>query len=501
MVLLFLSQFKPIINLNVVEMTLTILMLILIIRQFFIIIENRRLIRVLDGLNNEFSKMANQDVLTGLETRTQFGKIFETITSNQKITKGAILLFDLDRFRIVNDTLGYDAGDWVLKQVADRLVGCISKEDILARQCGDEFIIFLPHAGKENATLLADRILEQFKLPFSAEHYEVYITPSIGISLYPIDSEKIETLIKLADLALVQAKQMGKNQYQFYYDDSKVPKMNMLKYENDLRKALERDEFLIYYQPKLNIRTGEMIGMEALIRWNHPSSGMISPVKFIPLAEETGLIIPIGEWVLRTACAQNKAWQENGLPPLIVSVNLSVRQFYQPNLLEMISGILEETGLSPEYLEIEITETIMMNHHQALRVVKGLKKLGVRISLDDFGTGYSSFHYLKDFPIDNIKIDQQFIRESLTNVNDAAIVKAIITIAHQLNLEVIAEGVETAEHLVFLQQNLCNAVQGFLFSEPIPVEGFEKMYDDLTKVDSLIRINRDNQTNDRVTLI
>lgn len=448
------------------------------------------------NMEKQLHHMAYHDGLTGLPNRYKLTQCFETVMSNKTMKHAAILFIDLDRFKLMNDTFGHDYGDVLLKQVAERLKGIIRTGDILARQGGDEFLLFLPRIDEEGASKMARSILDRFNEPIVLNDYEIYITPSIGISLYPQDGAEIGALLKKADSALHQVKAFGKNNYRFYIHNPSEKSPEIL--EMDLRKAIEREEFLLHYQPKLNIQSGKMIGVEALIRWQHPNKGFISPAQFIPLAEETGLIIPIGEWVLRKVCTQNKSWQEKGFPPTVVSVNLSLRQFYQPNLVQRVSQILYDTGLAPEQLELEITESMMIDSRHALKIVKELKKLGVKISLDDFGTGYSSLHYLKEFPIDTLKIDQSFVRDCLTDGNDATIIKTIIAMAHQLKKEVVAEGIECKEQLIFLQQNLCNEGQGYLFSKPVPLETLEEKYQEIEQL--VGRLGIPSETRDQTWL-
>ncbi|MBO0959343.1 EAL domain-containing protein [Neobacillus sp. MM2021_6] len=435
--------------------------------------------------------MAYHDALTDLPNRYLFTSSFQTALSNQSMETASILFLDLDRFKLINDSLGHDLGDLLLKKVSERLKNCICPEDCLARLGGDEFIFFLPNVGHEGTTKTLNQVLTRLNEPFHLNEYEMYITPSIGISQYPHDGEDIGTLIKKADLAMNQAKRLGKNNFQYYIQKSMEQTNDVLEMEKDLRRAIERNEFRLYYQPKLDVYSGEIIGVEALIRWQHSQKGIISPGQFIPLAEETGLIISMGEWVLRTACAEMKAFQELGFPSMIVSVNLSLRQFFQPNFVQMVSQVLSETGLSPEFIELEITESMTIDTHHALMVVQELKKLGVKISLDDFGTGYSSLHYLKQFPIDKLKIDQSFIRDCVTNTNNATIVKTIIAMAHQLNMEIIAEGVETEGQLHFLQENLCPEVQGFLFCRPLPLDEIKENFYDLVNAGKQYSVSRE----------
>jgi diguanylate cyclase (GGDEF)-like protein/PAS domain S-box-containing protein len=426
--------------------------------------------------------MAYHDSLTGLFNRNHIYKQLRSKLEDESVNSLAVIFFDLDRFKQVNDSLGHRIGDSLLKLVSKRLKEQVFTNADFARNGGDEFIVFLPNVTQQEVEKVADLVLHSFVIPFEIDQYELYITPSIGISLYPEDGQDVDTLIKKADSAMYQAKRGGKNNYQFYSSNKVDHTYERLEIETDLRKALEQNEFELYYQPKLHLGTGQITGVEALIRWKHPEKGLISPAQFIPLAEETGLIIPIGEWTLRHACLQNKAWQEDGISPIVMSVNLSVRQLYQPNLVEMIRNVLIETELDPRYLELEITESMLMDTEHCLKILRELKGLGLKISLDDFGTGYSSLHYLKDIPINKLKIDQSFVRNCTEDANDAAIVKTIIGMAHQLNLEVVAEGVETQKHLAFLQHNLCNEAQGYLFSKPLPPNELVKRLDDIEEL-------------------
>jgi EAL domain-containing protein (putative c-di-GMP-specific phosphodiesterase class I) len=318
-----------------------------------------------------------------------------------------------------------------------------------------------------NVTNLAD--------PFYQNHNEILVTPSIGISIFPDHGDSFDTLVKNADLAMYLAKSLGKNNYQFYTDDLQEKSQHEFGMEINLRKALERNEFILFYQPQMNLETYELIGAEALIRWNHPEKGIISPAEFIPVAEETGLIIPIGEWALRTACMQNKKWQDDGLPPITIAVNISAKQFFQSRLPEVVRKVLNETGLEPKYLEIEITESMTMDVETAISTLIELKKIGVMISIDDFGTGYSSLNYLKRFPVDKLKIDQSFMSDCTHDLNDQTIIKTIILMAQLLKLQVIAEGVETNDQVSFLLRHGCVEAQGYFFSKPVSAEEFEKM--------------------------
>ncbi|TMG77681.1 MAG: EAL domain-containing protein [Betaproteobacteria bacterium] len=389
----------------------------------------------------------------------------------------AVISVDIDNFKYINNSLGHKAGDQLLKSVTERLGSCVRDGDTIARQGGDEFVIVLPdQVSDEHASQVIKRILAAIAQPISIGEREFNITCSIGASFYPQDGSDGETILKNADAAMYGAKELGRNTFQFYAKeiDAKINERLML--ENSLRRAVEREEFLLQYQPQIHLNRGKITGAEALIRWQHPELGMVSPDKFIPLAEETGLIEPIGEWVLRTACAQNKAWQDARLPAITVSINLSARQFRHKGLAETIARALRETGLKAECLGLELTESLVMHNAAAGALMLGnLKQMGVKLSIDDFGTGYSSLSYLRRFPIDELKIDQSFVRDVMTDPDDAIIAKAIIALAHGLNLRVTAEGVETKEHIDFLQGRRCDQAQGFYFSKPLHSREFEEL--------------------------
>ena len=423
--------------------------------------------------------MAFYDLLTDLPNRTLLSDrlILAIANAHRSGNMMALLFLDLDRFKTINDTLGHTIGDKLLQQVADRLKGCLREGDTIARLGGDEFTLLLPHIESvDDVISVSQKIIDVLKPSFNFDGRELHITTSIGIALYPSDGKDVQSLLKNADIALYRAKEQGRNNYQLYTPSMNAKAFERLAMEVSMRKALERHEFVVYYQPQVDLATGEIIGMEALIRWMHPDLGLVSPMEFIPMAEETGLIVPIGEWVLRTACVQNKAWQDAGLAPIRMAVNLSCRQFQQVDLAERVARIVKETGLDPSYLELEITESVLMKDADAaVDTLNKLKKKGIYISIDDFGTGYSSLGYLKRFPIDVLKIDQSFIRELSVGTEDAAIATAIITVAHTMKLKALAEGVETLEQLELLRSLKCDSMQGFVFSRPVPAEEASKI--------------------------
>lgn len=424
--------------------------------------------------------MAFYDIMTGLPNRSLLQKRFaEIVQSEQQARQSmAVLFVDLDRFKTINDTLGHNAGDMLLKHVAERLSKCVRGQDMIARFGGDEFVILLPGIEKAiAAAAVANRIRDELHPPFFLDGQEFYLSVSIGISLYPHDGQTLDVLVKHADLAMYSAKEEG-SRYRFYSSDMNAGNSDRLIIERDLHRALEREEFLVCYQPKMDLANWKIIGMEALIRWQHPEFGMVPPNEFIPLAEDNGLIIPIGEWIMRAACLQNKKWQEAGYPPVRVSVNLSARQFQQKNLVSMIQNVLSETGLDANWLEIEITESSLLRDIETtIEKLDELKRMGIQISIDDFGKGYSSLSYLKRFPVDILKIDQSFVRDLTEDSVNAAIVKAVITLGHNLNLKVIAEGVEHEEQAHFLKQQQCDGIQGYLLSRPLPPLEIVKIFD------------------------
>ncbi len=384
----------------------------------------------------------------------------------------AVMFLDLDRFKLVNDTMGHAAGDRLLIEVGKRLTECMFDSTFLARMGGDEFMILVPELQSvESIQQFAQMILQSFESPFFVEEMSLYIGTSIGVSLYPNDGTDEETLMKNADTAMFRAKERGRNHYQLYNHAIGAKVKEYVAIENGIRQALERSEFQVFYQPQINLATGEIDCMEALARWLHPELGWVPPNQFIPAAEEHGLIVRLGEWVLRTACTQNRAWQKQGLPPIRMAVNFSAKQFQVVDLCDRIMQILAEIDLEPQYLELEITESLVMqDQNTTIAMLKQLKSLGMSISIDDFGTGYSSLSYLRLLPVSKVKIDASFIRETPQNKDDAAITSAIIAMAHNLNLRAIAEGVERKEQLEFLRSHDCDAVQGYLFSRPVPAQ-------------------------------
>ena len=430
--------------------------------------------------------LAYRDSLTGLLNRNSLKEHLNQALCEAKRHDRlvAVILFDLDRFKRINDTFGHNTGDQLLQAVADRLLGSLRKSDVVAvgRLGGDEFLTLLPQIEKaKDAGTVARRILDSISQPFFIAGKEIFITASIGVSIHPHDGEDAETLLKNADAAMYHAKEQGKNNIQFYNRSINLAAFEHLALENDMRRALERGDFTVYYQPQVDLRTGAIVGCEALLRWPHQELGFISPKEFIPVAEETGLIAPLGEWVLFEACRQAKEWNSGLAPEVRMSVNLSSCQFRQKDLLDVITEALEHSGLEPSKLELELTESaIMQDTERAVLMLEQLREMDIRIAIDDFGTGYSSLAYLKRFPLNVLKIDQSFIKDITVNPQDAAITTAIIALARSLGLEVIAEGVETHEHLMVLRQKGCDLMQGYFFSRPVPADDFAKLLKERT---------------------
>jgi len=416
---------------------------------------------------------ASYDELTGLPNRYSLFELLRRaiVAAGQKQHLVAVAIIDLDQFKLINDSLGHNIGDHLLKKVAARLKSVLRDGDVVTRFGGDEFVLVLDQFDESLISHIMPKLLQTISTPIIIGDREFNITCSIGFSLYPIDGGDVESLLKNANAAMHHAKEQGRNNFQFYTQELNQKITSRLSLESCLRKALSQQQFFMEYQPKVALRTGKIVGLEALIRWRNELGQVIAPMDFIPLAEENGLIVPIGEWSLRTACLQNKMWQESGLPPISVSVNLSARQFRQKNLVELIARILLDTGLDPQYLELELTESVVMQSVESATITMSeFKSLGVLLSIDDFGTGYSSLSYLKNFPIDVLKIDKTFVRDIESDPKGAVIIPSIIALAHSLNLKVIAEGVETKEQVDFLARHSCDEIQGYYFSKPVSVE-------------------------------
>jgi len=426
--------------------------------------------------------LAFHDHLTGLANRLLFSdQLSHAILLSDRMAKMlAILYLDLDGFKMINDTMGHTIGDQLLVEVSKRLVNSVRKSDLFARIGGDEFIIMIENIEDiETVNVVAEKVLTSFNRPYKLNNQDVFITASIGVAIYPSDGDNAETLIKNADIAMYKAKENGRNQYLLCTPVMKTNISETMKLSNQLYGALNRNELELYYQPQVNCKSKTIIGLEALLRWNHPERGLVSPGKFIPIAEHTGLIIPIGEWVLRTACKQNKAWQDAGFPQVPVAVNLSVRQFQNSDLVKQVEEILLETRLDPRYLELEITESIVMKETAyVVDILSALRKRGIAISIDDFGTEYSSLNYLKQLPVDKIKIAMPFVQGISVSDKDEAITKAIIVLARNLGLRVIAEGVKTKKQLSFLSKRMCDEIQGFYYYKPMPVNEVKKLFEE-----------------------
>jgi diguanylate cyclase (GGDEF)-like protein len=420
----------------------------------------------------QLEHQANYDALTGLPNRNLLHDRLRQSVYGQRLPRAvAVVFIDLDHFKFVNDSLGHSIGDELLKAMGERLRLTLREGDTVARLGGDEFVLILNDQSSEDVIYRGmQRITAQLAEPIEIDGKELVVTCSAGISLYPQDGTDVDTLLKNADAAMYRAKEHGRNNFQFYTAEMNERVNERLALENALRRAIERNELLLHYQQRVDLRTGAIIGAEALVRWMHPEWGLVRPARFIPLAEETGLIVPIGEFVLREACRQARAWLDQGLKPGVVSVNLSARQFRQEGLVRLASRVLEETGLDPRHLEMELTEsTVMHNVDAAIATLQGLKSLGIALSVDDFGTGYSSLAYLKNLPIDKLKIDRSFVRDigAGTDANEGVLAQAIISLGHNLHLHVVAEGVETDAQVRFLRKHKCDEVQGFFYGEPV----------------------------------
>ena len=443
----------------------------------------RRTLRYADEIKRtrrHVDRLKHYDPLTELPNRELLRAHLDTVVAQAKAENRlvAVLMLNLDRFKLVNETLGPSRGDLLLQEVATRLRSCLPQSDFLARHSGDEFVaVSQGISSAEDATLIAQKMLNALSRPVVIEGHEVYVTGSIGISVFPPDGDESEVLISNADAAVSRAKETGRNHFQFYTLDMNAKTSRRLSLETELRRALERGEFLLHYQPQFDMAERRIIGFEALVRWQHPQLGLVPPNDFIPLAEETGLIAPLGDWVLREACTQAKAWHSAGHRDLRMAVNLSSRQFFQENVLETVTRALEKTGLPAHCLELELTEScVMQNPDEATVTLCLLNNMGIRIAIDDFGTGHSSLNHLKRFPIDSLKIDRSFVRDVTLNPEDGAIVQAIIAMAHGLKLSVVAEGVETVEQLRFLESFSCDMVQGYLVSRPLPADQITRTF-------------------------
>ena len=421
---------------------------------------------------------SNIDGLTGLPTAQIFrDRINQILITSRRIEKSvALLLIGLDRFSRINDALGRNFGNLVMKETAARLISCIRRSDTAARLGGDLFAVITPITSLDDSVIVAEKVLKSISRPFEIDNSSVVITSSIGISLYPTDADDPENLEEQATSALGYAKRRGGDRYQFFDNEMNSRAKKRLELESGLRTAISRQEFLVYYQPKVNVLTETIVGMEALVRWQDPVRGLVSPAEFIPAAEETGLINQIGYWVLHQACAQNKKWQEQGLTPVRVAVNVSSRQFLEKDMVDRVRTILRETGLGPDFLELELTESMLMGDiEKNITKMLELRDLGIRLSIDDFGTGYSSLSYLARFPITTLKIDRAFVKDLGTSTSTVEIARAIIALSQGLKLEIVAEGAETQHHIDFLKSHGCDTVQGFFYSPPVPAANFEKL--------------------------
>ena len=458
----------------------------LISRAIYYAIERKR-------VEAEMRHMAHYDSLTGLANRLLFRERLNHAILNARRNQSlvALVFIDLDRFKHINDTLGHDAGDQILIQVAKRLSGIIRETDTLSRLGGDEFMLILENVESTNAvTQVADKIIESFKLPCHIENQELYITPSIGVTLYPSDHDDAKELQKNADAAMYKAKDMGRNQYQFYSEEMTQDSIRRLDLESKLRQAIDKNELTLQYQPKFCIKTNAVTGAEALLRWKQAELGNISPAEYIPIAEETGLIIPIGEWVIDEVCRQQKQLMDEGYTNIKLAVNLSPEQFHNSEIADFILDKLMKYRINPQNFEIEITEGLLMENTDAtISLLNKMKTWGLHISIDDFGTGYCSLGYIKQFPIDTLKIDRAFVKDLMTEPDDAAISEAIIALGHTLRLSVIAEGIETQDQLDFLRLHNCDEGQGYLFSKPLEIEDFKKLLKEKNTLSSNHDIN------------
>lgn len=439
----------------------------------------RRHVKALHERDEEHREQACYDPLTGLPNELLFRERLVAAMSEarQSHRELEVIYLDFDRFRTLVRAIGHSAGLELVQAAGKRLASCLESGETLAHVGGDEFICLAPHSVRpEQAVGIASRLLDSLKVPFTCYGQPVHLTASLGISIYPYDGEDGDSLLRHAHAAMCRAKELGGNHFQFYFPQIGEYSLSPLILENHLRKAVDSQDFILRYQPQFDLHHGRIAGMEALVSWKHPEHPGLSPSKFIPLAEQLGLIQPMGEWILRAACTQNLAWQQEGLSPLRVAVNVSAQQFYRTNLVDLVENALTETGLAPEWLELEITESLLLQDiDEAVAILKRLKTLGISLAIDDFGTGYSSLSYLKQLPVDQLKLDRSFIAGLPENRNDAAITAAVIAMAHVLQLKVVAEGVETEEQRDYLQSKGCDRVQGFLCGPPLPTEEFGRL--------------------------
>jgi len=444
------------------------------------------------AMARQMTHSAEHDFLTGLPNRLLLNdRIGQAIIMAQRGNRRvAVLFMDLDGFKHINDSLGHPIGDKLLQSIGKRLVSCVRAADTVSRQGGDEFIVLLSEVqGPEAAALMANRILAAVAEPHAVDQHELHITTSIGVSVYPDDGSNAETLIKNADTAMYQAKESGRQSYQFFKPEMNARAVERQSIEEDLRRALQRQEFTLFYQPKVNLRTGTIKGAEALLRWRHPARGLVLPLQFIPIAEDSGLIVPIGRWVLREACRQARAWIDAGLPAMTMAVNVSAVEFQDEGFVKGLFAILEATGLPPGRLELELTESVLMKRVESTAdILQTLRSSGVRVAIDDFGTGYSSLSYLRKFPIDTLKIDQSFVRQICAGGDDAAIVTAVISMARSLRKQVVAEGVETQDELDFLRTQKCDDAQGYFFSKPVPAAVFVNLLNNSARASDGCRV-------------
>ncbi|WP_347987058.1 EAL domain-containing protein [Methylomonas sp. AM2-LC] len=454
-------------------------------KQLQILLEHRT--QQLDVANHNFTiqqsqlnYQANYDELTGLINRhllsERLQQIIITAESNQ--TQVCLFFLDIDNFKIINDTLGHSVGDELLKVTAQRLLTCTRAVDSVARYDGDGFVVILPEVAQlEEASRIAERIITEVSQPLQLSGHSLQETISIGISFYPQDGQTVEVLLQHADAAMYDAKLRGRNTFRFYTEELNLRLLHHMLLKEELCQALKDEQFVVFYQPKINLLTGNVSGVEALLRWQHPEKGIIPPDHFIPLAEELGLIVPMGEWVLKTACLQAKAWLDAGFPKITVAVNISPKQLHSATIIDTIVEVLSQSGLNAEYLDLEVTEgAVMQEPEKIVLTLNKLKALGIQISMDDFGTGYSSLSYLKRFPFDNLKIDKAFINDVTKNQEDENLVLTIIAMAHNFKLKVIAEGVETGDQVNFLRLKKCDEIQGYYFSRPLPANEVEILF-------------------------